>query len=489
MIAAILIFSLKSILCSGIFMAYYLLALKNTQLHCFNRIYLLTAAFVSLLLPFAHFELFHISPVVVPDIPLLSISGKGASETASRVASMPVLNWQAILVMIYFAVTTLLVLKLAIKCIQVYQLKKKGQKISQEEFQFIKTDDPRAPFSFMNMLFWPKHMRQDSPEGKDILRHELAHIKQYHTLDKIFMQFMIAACWLNPLNWFIKKELWLQHEFLADKYAIKDGSSESFARMLLYSVTNSTDLSIISPFFQSPVKRRLSMLTQQARNSYGFLRRFLTVPVLLTATFLLSAATKKPIAIVHAREKIILVLDAGHGGKDHGGTSIYGDQEKDITLAICKKLIAISTEYNIKIVPTRDKDVYPTLQERLQTSNSTDDAIFLSVHVNKGTENGHRNNNYELGINPQSKNYDKSIVLASAIANKLKGQKIPAVVVDHGSALIISGNIHPALLFECGNIDDADNIALLKDEVRTEALCRNILSGIVAYKASLTAKQ
>jgi N-acetylmuramoyl-L-alanine amidase len=132
--------------------------------------------------------------------------------------------------------------------------------------------------------------------------------------------------------------------------------------------------------------------------------------------------------------------------------------------------------------------VFSSLEERVQKSNSTDDAIFLSVHVSKSTAAEKRGNSYELGVGPKSGNYNKSILLASAIASKLKNQKTPVDVVDHGKAYVIRENRHPALIIECGNLDDADNIALLKDEARTEVLCRNILSGIVDYNAKITTK-
>lgn len=229
------------------------------------------------------------------------------------------------------------------------------------------------------------------------------------------------------------------------------------------------------------------MLTQ-GRSGYGFLRRFLSVPVFLMAVFLMAAKTGQPAKVVRSPKKIVMVLDAAHGGEDAGGKGIYGDQEKDITLAISKKLVALSGEYNIEMITTRDADVYPTLEERLQTSNKTEDAIFLSVHVNKSTPGNVVGNSYELGVNPKGKNYDKSRLLASAIASKLKTQKLPVEVVDQRSAYIIRENRHPALLIECGNLDDADNMALLSDEARTEALCRNILSGIVDYNAKLGTK-
>lgn len=482
MIASILLFSLKSVICSAVFAGYYMMALKNARMNSFNRVYLLAAALLSLLLPFARFEVHNIGPVAVAGFPLLHITAKGAEEVFTETAATNRFNWQAVLVTAYFTVSIVMILQLVIKSIWAYSLRRKGQSMTEEGFVLIKTDDPRAPFSFMNMLFWPTHMRQDSPEGQGILLHELAHIKQHHTLDKILMQIMLAACWLNPFNWLIKKELWLQHEFLADKDAVKDRDSETFARMLLYGVTHSSNRSIINPFFQSPVKRRLLMLTRPA-GTYGFLRGFLSVPVLLMVTGLLAANTKESTVVSGSAKKIVMVLDAAHGGEDGGGKSIYGYVEKDLTLAVCKKLVSLSKEYNIEIITTRDGDAYPSLEERLRISNGTDAAIFISVHMKKSTDN-----DYELGVNPLSENYNKSILLASSIANKLKNQKIPVKVVDQGKAYIMRGNTHPALIMECGNLDDADNIALLKDDARAEILCRNILSGIVDYYSRAATK-
>lgn len=488
MITSILSFSLKSMICSGIFMGYYLLVLKNAPANHFNRVYLLAAALLSLLLPFTSFDLFHIAPTSVPDIPLLDISGTGTAEAYTNVAATQHFNWQAVWASLYFAVASAMVLRLIAKFIWVYRLRSSGHNTIKEGFQLIKTDDPRAPFSFMHMLFWPTHMRHDSPEGNRILQHELAHIKQLHTVDKILMQLMLAACWLNPFNWLMRNELWLQHEFLADKQAIEDGDTETFAKMLLYSVTNTTNRSVISPFFQSPIKRRLLMLTRNGKSPFSLMRRFLAIPILFIAVLLMALDTDKS-AVLRSPEKIVLVLDAGHGGEDVGGKSIYGDMEKDITLSVCKKLTKLSSEYNIEIVPTRAGDTYPTLEERIKKGNSTDNAIFLSIHVNKNTTDDVRKNNYELGINPKSKNYDKSRLLASSIANKLKDQNLTAEVVDLSKVYVIRESKHPALLMECGNLDDAENMALLKDETRTEALCRNILSGIVDYNTSLNTKK
>lgn len=481
---SILIFSLKSMACSAIFTGYYLLVLKKAPINNFNRFYLLAAAILSLVLPFARFGLGQVNPITVPDIPILSISGVGAEDAEPTASAGQIVDWSLLPVAAYFTITGIMLLNLALKSAWFYNLKRKGKQIKSDGFLLVETDDKRAPFSFMNMLFWPALMRHDNPESKGILLHELAHIRQYHTLDKMAIQLMLAFGWLNPFNWLIKRELWLQHEFLADRYAIGDRDGEAFAKMLLYGATEYHGRSLISPFFQSPVKRRLQMLTGAKACSNSILRRFMTVPVVLLAVVLLSANTSQPLAATPAKEKITIVLDAAHGGEDIGGKSIYGYEEKDITLAISKKLVALSAGYNIEIVTTRADDATATLQERVHISNSKDAAAFISLHVNKGASSNNRNAGYELGVNPRSEYYDQSLLLASAIADKLKKQSLHPKVVDYGKAYVLRESRHPALLIECGSLDDAANMDLLHDEARTETLCRNILAGIAAYAAS-----
>jgi hypothetical protein len=53
-------------------------------------------------------------------------------------------------------------------------------------FTFIETDLRQAPFSFFNNLFWRKTIELNSVDGEKILRHELVHIRQGHTCDKLF---------------------------------------------------------------------------------------------------------------------------------------------------------------------------------------------------------------------------------------------------------------------------------------------------------------
>ncbi|QDP86667.1 N-acetylmuramoyl-L-alanine amidase [Chryseobacterium sp. SNU WT5] len=88
-----------------------------------------------------------------------------------------------------------------------------------------------------------------------------------------------------------------------------------------------------------------------------------------------------------AQKKFTIVLDAGHGGSDHGANRSYSDlgivREKDVTLAIVLKLgRMLEKNKDYKVIYTRKIDEYPSLTSRTTLANRSKADLFLSVHVN-----------------------------------------------------------------------------------------------------------
>ena len=78
-----------------------------------------------------------------------------------------------------------------------------------------------------------------------------------------------------------------------------------------------------------------------------------------------------------------VVLDAGHGGKDPGSRGKYGTNEKDVVLDITKRIgRLLEKNAGIKVVYTRDEDVFVPLIDRTKIANDANGKLFVSIHAN-----------------------------------------------------------------------------------------------------------
>ena len=78
-----------------------------------------------------------------------------------------------------------------------------------------------------------------------------------------------------------------------------------------------------------------------------------------------------------------VVLDAGHGGKDPGSRGKYGTKEKDVVLDITKRIgRLLEKNTRIKVIYTRDEDVFVPLIKRTKIANDADGKVFVSIHAN-----------------------------------------------------------------------------------------------------------
>ena len=78
-----------------------------------------------------------------------------------------------------------------------------------------------------------------------------------------------------------------------------------------------------------------------------------------------------------------IIIDAGHGGKDPGAVGYRGTKEKDIALDVAKRLEKkIARNMNVKVIMTRDEDVFLRLSERTKIANDNKGSLFISIHTN-----------------------------------------------------------------------------------------------------------
>jgi N-acetylmuramoyl-L-alanine amidase len=108
----------------------------------------------------------------------------------------------------------------------------------------------------------------------------------------------------------------------------------------------------------------------------------------------------------------VIVIDAGHGGKDVGAEGVNGTFEKDVTLAIAKLVRARLAEImpSTKVVMTRDNDVFIELFRRTQIANDAGGKLFLSIHCNSMPTKPHPAHGCETYILRPGRNDDAARV-------------------------------------------------------------------------------
>lgn len=125
------------------------------------------------------------------------------------------------------------------------------------------------------------------------------------------------------------------------------------------------------------------MLKKRNTDWYKAAFRFAVLPVfwLVTLIFCFSFADSK--TPVKPKGVKIVVIDAGHGGKDPGCNGVT-HKEKDVTLAIALKLGKLIEENlkDVKVIYTRKTDVFVELEERAQIANRNNADLFISIHCN-----------------------------------------------------------------------------------------------------------
>jgi N-acetylmuramoyl-L-alanine amidase len=103
-------------------------------------------------------------------------------------------------------------------------------------------------------------------------------------------------------------------------------------------------------------------------------------PVSVTPSILPATPTAPPAPPTHGRD-IVVAIDAGHGGKDPGAHGPHGVLEKDVTLAVARRLAElINQQPGMKAVLTRESDVYVELKERFEKARDADADLFVSIH-------------------------------------------------------------------------------------------------------------
>lgn len=191
-----------------------------------------------------------------------------------------------------------------------------------------------------------------------------------------------------------------------------------------------------------------------------------------------------------------VVIDPGHGGHDAGAVSPIA-KEKDLNLAVARRLRKLLQNHGFRVVMTRDADYFLTLQQRVEIANRIPDSVFVSIHHNAGRSAASGIETFTLAPQGTTSPFARSRCFEDLAGNNQDSENIALATAVHSRAIRSSGAIdrgiqrarfsvlctirRPAILFEGGFVSNPEECAKMATSAYQTLLADSICKGIVAY--------
>lgn len=223
----------------------------------------------------------------IPEI----VVGTGGAEAGNNV--LIISEW---IKYIYIAGIIALSIRLLVQAVSLYLIILKTPEKTINGIRIKCLKDKSGPFSFFNWIFLnPDTVKEE--EISEILTHEMAHVRQKHSIDIIIAELVNICCWINPFTWLMKREVRLNLEFLADRKVMDAGFATKNYQYHLLGLTYNRKYGLSNNFNFSHLKQRIIMMNKKKTNGAGHIKYALfTIPafaLLLAGNISCSSETSK----------------------------------------------------------------------------------------------------------------------------------------------------------------------------------------------------
>jgi TonB family protein len=265
------------------FYLFYTLFLSRDTNFSRNRIYLLTTATLSLLLPLVRIPISTESAAINPLFQgIINISevivGVENPEQTSLFGS-------GILLMAYLSGAIISITLLLIKTAGIYKIVTRSA--SDNNIVYINNSNISG-FSALGYVFLYTGLNED--EKSRILQHEQSHVEHKHHFDLLLIKITSALMWFNPVIYLYERSLRAVHEYQADKVLLEHGNSiTSYQQLILNQAFNTHFFAVQNGFSgRSLIKKRIIMMTKKPSGKISGVKVLLILPVIASLIFLFS---------------------------------------------------------------------------------------------------------------------------------------------------------------------------------------------------------
>lgn len=271
-----------STVCMGLVLLFYHAVLARDKIYQINRWYLLGGLLFSLVIPFIPIGIYDSlisisSNTEVPQISVLQVSGNLTDTKSVNPASY--FEWiTPLLLYLYGIVTFILSVRMILN---LYRLQLESMKNPTTIFKgpkVVLVDKEVVPHTFWKTIFINKE-QYEKEISQEVLSHELIHAKQNHTLDILIIEIVKTIFWFNPILYFYKKAVQINHEYIADDKVLSNGADIVDYQTLLLKMRMTKSPHYLSNSLNFNItKKRFKMMTLNNSTYRSYLKIVLIIP-------------------------------------------------------------------------------------------------------------------------------------------------------------------------------------------------------------------
>ncbi|MCB0468146.1 MAG: M56 family metallopeptidase [Aequorivita sp.] len=300
------IYVLKSAAILTVLFAFYKVFLENTSIHNFKRFYLFGSLLAAFLIPLITFTSYvEVSPIV-------ATYTEATPQVTHTEIEKNINYWPFVLWTIYGLGALFFGIIFFRNLFNLMHQIRKNPKYKNTPFINVLLNETVIPHTFFNYIFLNKKQFENREIPTEVIFHEETHARQKHSLDIVFATLLQIVFWFNPLFYFIKKSIKLNHEFLADRAVLKTGAKISeYQKILLAFSSNAATPSLAHSLNYSSIKKRFTLMKTHTSKRAIWLKSLLILPLLSILIYGFSTRTvvEKEVSIQKTESVLIQQKD------------------------------------------------------------------------------------------------------------------------------------------------------------------------------------
>ncbi|MBQ9137451.1 MAG: hypothetical protein IJX65_02310 [Alistipes sp.] len=282
-------YAVETTICSALFYALYRLFIEGRVAHRVARAYITGSMLLAVVIPLLELPILPAERSVELSITQFSVITPAESTAQGDIQTAQSVDWIAILVWVYSAITLLFMVRLAVGIVRIVSLRRHSHLIPHKGYTMAVNSSIPTVFSFGRTIF--------TPQGElceQIVMHEKSHIAHHHTTERILFESLRTLMWFNPFVHFAFRSIQQVQEWEADGDVISSGYDIYEYRQIIFHQLFEYTPDITCGLNSNLTKKRFIMMTKLKMGRYHYLRILAVIPIAVAMIFAFGSVKAQP---------------------------------------------------------------------------------------------------------------------------------------------------------------------------------------------------